>query len=417
MDAINKYKLQALCPSCDLAAELPALNDGERANCPRCGALLYRYKKNSNRNAAAYALTALILLSFMYPYYFVQMDVFGFISRVTLSGLAQFLTAEGQYLLAGFFLAFTFFIPLFCLTSALLLCLKLPLPWQTVVFLLRWFKRLKPWCMAEIFLAGVLVSFVKLISYGSISVDVGFAAYCLYIFFFLKTFVLVDANDFWRTFESPALPGPLLNGRTGLSQGVKLCRCCAAILPEAQVKCPRCGESNPARVKNSIQATLALLACSIMIYLPANIFPVMDTFMLGSGSGSTIIEGASFMWASGAYFVGLVIFVASVMIPSLKIISLLWLCLVAERKKEPDESVCHNTEKVYRMVEFVGRWSMIDVFVVIVVSALVQMSAVMSIYPRDGIIYFSFVVVVTMMAAATFDPRLIWDRLKIEAES
>ena len=285
------------------------------------------------------------------------------------------------------------------------------------VFLLRWFKRLKPWCMAEIFLAGVLVSFVKLASYGSISVGTGFAAYCLFVFFFIKAFVLVDPNEFWRAFENPTLPRPVLSGQTGLNQGVKLCRCCAAILPEEQKTCPRCGERNAARKKHSLQVTLALLMSSMMIYLPANIFPVMTTIFLGSGSDSTIIAGASYMWSSGSYFVGFVIFTASVVIPSLKIISLLWLCFTVKRKKNPGDAVCHTTEKLYKAVEFVGRWSMIDVFVVIVVSALVQMAAVMSIFPREGIIYFAFVVIATMFAAEAFDSRLIWDRLKISTET
>lgn len=417
MDALNKYRLQALCPACDLVVGLPVLRDGERAACPRCGALLYQYRKNGNAHAAAYAVSALLLLGMVYSYYFVRMDVLGLSSSTSFPRLASFLTAQGQYLLVSFFLVFTLFIPLFCLLATILLCLRVPLPRAAVIFLLRWFKRLKPWCMVEIFLAGVLVSFVKLVSYGNISVGAGFAAYCFFVFFFIKTFVLVDPNEFWRAFEPPALPRPAQSGQSGLEQGLKLCRCCTAMLPAEQDKCPRCGEKNPARKKHSIQVTLALLTSSIIIYLPANIFPVMTTVFLGSGEDSTIIAGASYMWTSGSYFVGLVIFIASVMIPSLKIVSLFWLCFTAKRKKAPSGLVCHNTERLYKTVEFVGRWSMIDVFVVIVVSALVQMAAVMSIYPRPGILYFAFVVIVTMFAAGAFDTRLIWDRLKIRAEA
>lgn len=413
----NKYKVQALCRSCDLVAELPVLNYGERASCPRCGALLRQNRKNSNTHAAAYAVTALILLGIVYSYYFIRMDVAELYSSITFYDLTRYLAREGQYLLMGFFSLFTLLVPLFCLGSIILLCLKIPLSRRTTIFLLRWFKRLRPWCMVEIFLAGVLVSFVKLVSYGNIAVGTGFVAYCLFVFFFIKAFILVDPDEFWRGLESPALPRPLRSGQSGLAQGVKLCRCCTAILPEEREKCPRCGERNPARKKHSIQVTLALLISSMMLYLPANIFPVMTTVFLGSGSDSTIIEGASFMWNSGSHFVGLVIFTASVMIPSLKIISLFWLCFTAKRKKAPDGAVCHKSERLYKAVEFVGRWSMIDVFVVVVVSVLVQIAAVMNIFPRVGILYFASVVIVTMFAAEAFDPRLIWDRLKTNTEA
>lgn len=103
MDSRNKYRLQALCPACDLVVELPVLNDGERAACPRCGTVLYQYRKNGNSHAAAYAVTALILLVMVYSYYFIRMDVLGLHSSITFPALTGYLAGQGKYLLVGFF--------------------------------------------------------------------------------------------------------------------------------------------------------------------------------------------------------------------------------------------------------------------------------------------------------------------------
>ncbi len=407
---LNKYNMQVLCPQCDMTMDLPVLRDGERAQCPRCGTVLYEHRKNGGIHAASYAITALILLLIAHSAYFVGFSALSLYSSISLNDVPGLLAAAGQYALMMVFLCFSLILPLFTLISTVLLCLRVPMSPEIKIYLLRWFKRLRQWCMPEIFLAGVLVSFVKVGSEGKISVGISFAAYCLFVIFFIKSYVMTNTNKYWREFPRPDPGRRLISGRTGISQGVKLCNSCNAILPITQKKCPRCGDSNNVRIQNSVQITVALLLSSLILYFPANIFPVMQTIYLGGNMDSTIVGGAIYMWQSGSYFVGAVIFIASVTIPSLKIIALGLLCFTAERPKKPGLVICHIAEKVYRVVEFVGRWSMIDVFVVITVSSLVQIAALMNIYPKPGVLFFASVVIITMLAAKSYDPRLIWDR-------
>ena len=144
-----------------------------------------------------------------------------------------------------------------------------------------------------------------------------------------------------------------------------------------------------------------------MLYLPANILPIMVTDLLGSKMPSTILAGVILLWSEGSYPVAAVIFLASIMVPTLKMIAIAWLCWDAKGHGKRDSERMHL---IYEVVEFVGRWSMIDVFVIAVLSALVRMGGLMSIYPAMGALMFALVVIMTMFSAMTFDPRLSWDR-------
>lgn len=411
------YNRQALCHHCDLVVELPYLNDGEKANCPRCGVKLYQYAEKDNHYTIAYAVTALILLVIACSYFFVRIDVGSFFSSFTLPSLSYILFSHKNYLLLMFFVLFTLAVPIYCLVSSILLCMDVPLPYTVKIHLLRWLKRLRAWSMAEIFIVGILVSFVKITSYGSVSIGVSFIAYCLFSILLLKSFISIDPNRLWRHLTvPPKLERHLVNGKTGIEQGVKLCHDCRAILDKDEARCPRCGARNNQRTVWSMQSTMALLITAFLLYFPANYFPVMTTVFLGATDTSTILEGASYMWATGAYFVGAIIFIASVMIPSLKIIALSWLCWFSNKKTGIDETECKKMGTVYRMVEYIGRWSMIDVFVVITTAGIIRVSSIMSVYPNIGVIYFALVVIITIFAANAFDPRLIWDRLLIKEQ-
>lgn len=161
------------------------------------------------------------------------------------------------------------------------------------------------------------------------------------------------------------------------------------------------------RRKHTIQWTFALLVTSIMLYFPANIMPIMITSLLGDDMPSTIMAGVILLWSEGSYPVALVIFIASIMVPTLKMIAIGWLCWDAQKHGKRDSERMHL---IYEVVEFVGRWSMIDVFVIAVLSALVRMGGLMNIYPAVGALMFALVVILTMFAAMAFDPRLLWER-------
>ncbi len=191
------------------------------------------------------------------------------------------------------------------------------------------------------------------------------------------------------------------------SLGLAGCHSCGKVSPEIVGKCPRCGSHLHLRKPHSIQRTLALMVGAAAFYVPANILPVMNIYELGDVSENTIIGGTITFWRSGAYPIAIVIFTASVLIPLLKMISLTWLCLAATGKLHPSPG---KLGKIYWFTELLGRWSMVDIFVVGILVALVQLGNYMTITVGPGALAFAAVVVLTMFAAMSFDPRLLWDR-------
>jgi paraquat-inducible protein A len=194
------------------------------------------------------------------------------------------------------------------------------------------------------------------------------------------------------------------------AQGLAACHTCGKTSPVALGKCPRCGSALHLRKPNSIQRTVALMIAAAALYIPANILPVMTIVELGYVDATTITAGMISFWRSGAYPIALVIFTASILIPLLKIIALSWLCLAATGKLHPSPAMLG---KVYWFTELLGRWSMVDIFVVGILVALVQLGNYMTITPGPGALAFAGVVVLTMFAAMSFDPRLLWDRLEM----
>lgn len=174
----------------------------------------------------------------------------------------------------------------------------------------------------------------------------------------------------------------------------------------ATVRCSRCNAKLHRRQPNSISRAWALLIAAIIFYIPANILPVMYTSLLGSGSDSTIISGVVAFWTTGSHGIALVIFIASVAVPCTKFLVLGLLLITSQRHSQWAR---RERAKLYRLVELVGYWSMLDVLVVAIVTALVQFGALSETEPRVGIFLFGVVVILTMLSAMSFDPRLIWD--------
>jgi len=166
------------------------------------------------------------------------------------------------------------------------------------------------------------------------------------------------------------------------------CHTCAQICRRDEHRCPRCNGTVHARKHNSIARTWALLLAALILYIPANLLPVMRTNMLGNASDNTIMSGVIEFWKSGSWDIAALIFFASIVVPCMKFLILGLLLVTCQRK---------------------SRWAMRDVLVVALVAALVQFRSLSSIDPMLGIVFFGLVVVLTMLAAMSFDPRLIWD--------
>jgi paraquat-inducible protein A len=192
--------------------------------------------------------------------------------------------------------------------------------------------------------------------------------------------------------------------------GLVSCRTCGLLSRPADGErpgyCPRCAARLVWRIPNSVQYTWALLVAAAVCYIPANVLPVLRTTALGSTEADTIMGGVVFLYTSGSWPLALIVLIASVMIPLGKIVALGYLLITVQRGSIRN---MHDRTRIYELVEFIGRWSMLDVFVDAFIVALIQLQPLMSVEPGAGVVFFMTVVVLTMLAAQAFDPRLIWD--------
>lgn len=170
--------------------------------------------------------------------------------------------------------------------------------------------------------------------------------------------------------------------------------------------CPRCGRRLHARKPASLLRAWTFLVAAMILYLPANILPIMETESLFGGQSDTIMSGVVFLWTTGSWPLAVVVFVASIVVPLLKMLALLTLLIAVHRGVRVH---CHDLARLYRLLELIGRWSMLDIFVVAILVALVQLQLIATVTPAPGAAAFGAVVVLTMLATMSFDPRLIWD--------
>lgn len=198
--------------------------------------------------------------------------------------------------------------------------------------------------------------------------------------------------------------------RTGMREGFVSCEVCGLLSRPAGAEepgeCPRCGAELEFRRRDAIQRAWALVIAAAICYLPANILPVMRTTTLTEEQPDTILSGVVYLYMSGSWYLALILLIASVMIPLAKLGALAYLLITVQRG-----SVRNNRERtrLYRVLEIIGRWSMVDVFVATYIVALIQLKPLMSVAPEPGVLFFSGVVILTIFAAESFDPRLIWD--------
>lgn len=201
-------------------------------------------------------------------------------------------------------------------------------------------------------------------------------------------------------------PAPLTAARAGLTR----CHTCDLLsrVPAGSgaATCPRCGAALHQRKPDSIQRTWALLIAAYILYIPANLLPMMVTTSPRGTENDTIMSGVIYLWTSGSWPLALLVFLASITIPLAKLVSMTFLAWSVQRRStwQPEQRA-----RIFRLVEIVGRWSMLDVYVVTIMAALVQMQPLAAIDAGPAAIAFGAVVVLTLLAANSFDPRLIWD--------
>jgi paraquat-inducible protein A len=200
---------------------------------------------------------------------------------------------------------------------------------------------------------------------------------------------------------------------TADSRGLLTCHVCGqlsrALSGAIDVHCQRCGSRLHGRKPQSLQRTLALLVAGAILYVPANVLPIMHTSTMIYDEDDTIMSGVVALWSGGSWPLALLVFFVSILVPTLKLLTLSLLLISTHRGWHWR---LHERAALFRLIEFIGRWSMLDVFVVALLVALVQLHGVAAIHAGPGALAFASVVVLTMYATQAFDPRLMWDRAR-----
>jgi paraquat-inducible protein A len=399
------------CPACSMLHHKEELPAGAAAYCRRCATSLYRIRAFALDRPLALALAGLIVFAVanLYPFLTLQME--GRAQETLLASGARALFRQGHWALAAIVLSTGIVLPFLQLAGVLyiLLPLRLGVTPPGLAAACRWVRRIRPWVMVEIFLLGTLVSVVKLSHMARIVPGAALFAFMALMFIVPAVMTGLPWESIWERVRRTGQPP--FTARTALVS----CPTCHLVSAGAgrrgpeRSRCPRCGGSTHRRKPASLMRTWALVLTAMILYIPANVLPVTLTTSLGQTKADTILSGVIYFMSTGSWPIALVIFTASIVVPLAKLAVLVFL-LISVRFKSAWRPV--DRTRLYRLTEAVGRWSMLDVFVLTMLVALVRMGNLASIEAGPGGIYFAAVVITTMLAADAFDPRLIWDALE-----
>lgn len=398
-----------LCHECDLAHAFRPVPRGRKAKCARCGAGLYGAITDDLDRPLALAVAGLILFVLANVFPFMVFEMEGRTqSNNLISGSIEFWQAGYWELAAVVFLA-SICLPLFSL--ALMAYLLTPLrlgwvPWKAT-WTLRTILALRPWAMMEVYMLGALVAIVKLTDFADIQLEFGFYAFAALIFVVTAANAALRPEALWNRIGGEVDAVPDLSREESLMG----CHSCGHVIAHADHKhgagCPRCDAPLHQRKPNSISRAWALLIAAAIFYVPANIYPIMTVISFGQGSPDTIASGVVHLIEADQWPIALLVFFASIFVPIVKIAVIAFLLISVQMGSawRPRERTL-----TYRLTEFIGRWSMIDIFMVSILVALVKLDAVATVEAGPGAVAFAAVVILTMLSAMSFDPRLIWDR-------
>lgn len=399
------------CHECGLLHHAHPVAEGQTARCSRCGARFYRRRRDSIPRAVALSLTALVLFGLANGFTFMIFKLEGRESSNILSSGVVELFNQGLLPLAILVGLVAIVIPLIKIVGTLYVVLPLYLGWRAPLAgaVFRWVEILHPWSMMEVYMLGVLVAYVKLIDMATIQLGISLYSFAVLIVVMAATDAALEPHAVWeRLRRSTGAPPPLRIDRKSLVA----CHACDLVCgvrpsePLSHAVCPRCGAHLHRRKPNSLARTSALVLTAAILYIPANVFPVMTVISFGKGAPDTILSGIRELIHADMWPLALLVFFASISVPVLKLLGLSYLLIsvkIGSRWRLRDRTV------MYRIIEGVGRWSMIDIFMISILIALVKLEAIATIEPGVGAIAFAGVVVITMFASMCFDPRLMWD--------
>lgn len=398
------------CHECGLIHRLPPMRDHTIALCRACGATIHRRVHHAIERALACYLAAALLFGVANAFPFMTLEIEGREQTGTILAGAVALHRAGMTPLGLVVLLVGTLMPLLKLLGMLYVLVPVHLdrhpPHLARAF--RWIERLSPWAMMEVYLLGIIVAYVKLSDLATIELGIALFGFVALILVMTLGDALLDPHAVWRRL-GPQADAAVLRPVPGTH--LVSCHACDQLVripdrPRAIPICPRCGAALHARKPESLARTWALLIAAAILYLPANLYPIMTVISFGRGEPDTILSGVVALAEAGMIPIALLVFFASIAVPVLKLVGLAWLLVSVQRRSGAG---ARARTGLYRVIEAVGRWSMIDIFMIAILTALVSLGNIATVEPGVGAISFAAVVILTMLAAMTFDPRLIWD--------
>ncbi len=417
----DNFNHLAACPDCDMLLPRREAPGGHSLICPRCGKTISRRTADSIIKALALSITGLLMYlpAILLP--LMTMKSFGFSDSANIIDTIANFYRNDYYFVSFMVLVSAVIFPFFLLTSIFIISLQLYRQ-HYPAYLAKLFRihlHLEEWAMVEVYLLGIMVTIIKMNDSTDINYHTGIFCFTWLVLLTISLSTVVDKELFWRIIEQKKQLDPeeqsaafqLPEGRVTCAAGqdLVLCHICHKLSPAKLEKkaCPRCGETLHTRKPASLSRTWALVLTSAVFLAPANLLPIMRVDFLGIPDRSTIIDGIIYFFQHGSYFIGLIIFTASVLVPVFKIVGLIILLL---SYRLCDQHLLRQKTRMFRFISFIGRWSMLDIFVIALLSVLVDFGIFTSVHAAPAATYFCIVVASTMFAVITFDPRIIWDR-------
>jgi paraquat-inducible protein A len=394
------------CPGCGLLQAVPALAPGTSAQCIRCPTTLRRSSAHRVDHIIALAVAALILLIIMCSTQLLSVEKAGIYRIADLFSGPEELVRQNMAALAAVVVFVTVLAPFGRLLGAFYVLVRVqqPSPPRHLRRIFAWAEMLRPWSMIDVFVFGVFVAYVKLGDLVTIGLATGIYALLGLTFVLVWMEASFDRELVWERLDDQDLVGHPPRDLGG-AVGCETCGLVSVPRPEDH-RCPRCESALHARKPDSIARTWALIIAAAVLYIPANYYPVLTVMQLGAGAPSTIIGGVEELLSARQYPLAALVFFASIAVPMLKLGGLSVMMIATQ--------IGHgrwlrDRTRLYHIVRFIGRWSMIDIFMESLLGALIVFGSVITIEPGAGALAFCAVVILTMFAAETFDPRLMWD--------
>ena len=416
-----------VCPGCDLLLSKIQPTADYTVVCPRCGYRLHREHSNSIQMVLALTITGLLLYLPANFYPLMTFDVLGTETTSSLYASTLSMFNQGQSFVGVIVILTGFIFPLVTLSLLFWVSAGLMLGWKArwIPDFLRWYQHLTEWAMTDVYMIGILITIIKMGHMAEIEYNTGFFCFVGLVLITVAAQVSVDKHLFWKLIEGDRqdreekkevfIPTTAL---TGAEAGLVLCHTCHKTMPlsaltfEEEPLCPRCGESMHQRKQGSINRSWALVVTAAILTVPANVLPIMEVEYFGSPDASTIMDGIIYFFQEGSYGIGAVILTASILVPMFKISGMILILFSIQFNWT---SWLRHKSLMFRFIEFIGRWSMLDIFVIALLCTLVQFGYLSTIKAAPAAFYFTCVVLSTMFAAISFDPRLLWDTVSVES--